>query len=290
MSDPVTDALTLRKDRWWLGPLLMFLGILAFVIYATWAGMAGRHFEIRENGSEFAGRAVAPYLSPFYHPLIFDATSGHAWIKKPRPDWWPLLFPFSSAIFVVWAPAIFRLTCYYFRKAYYRAIWADPPACAVGEPRKTYWGENRFPLILQNLHRYALYLALLMLATIWVDAVRAFWWPTDRGGLHLPAGTRQFGIGVGSLVLLADAACLTCYVLGCHCLRHLVGGRKDRFSCATPAGGELPTGFSHRFWRFATRFNEQHALWAWVSLVTVGATDVYIRLCSMGVISDIRIL
>jgi hypothetical protein len=30
--------------------------------------------------------------------------------------------------------------------------------------------------------------------------------------------------------------------------------------------------------------------WAWLSLFTVGFTDVYIRLCSMGIISDLRII
>ena len=54
---------------------------------------------------------------------------------------------------ILWAPGGFRLTCYYYRGAYYKAFWADPPSCAVGEPRKSYWGERSFPLILQNVHR-----------------------------------------------------------------------------------------------------------------------------------------
>jgi hypothetical protein len=31
-------------------------------------------------------------------------------------------------------------------------------------------------------------------------------------------------------------------------------------------------------------------LWAWCSLFTVGFSDLYVRLCSMGVWTDIRIL
>jgi len=43
-------------------------------------------------------------------------------------------------------------------------------------------------------------------------------------------------------------------------------------------------------WRLITRLNEQHPLYAWLSLVSVGLTDLYIRLVSMGIIRDLRIL
>ena len=55
----------------------------------------------------------------------------------------------------------FRLTCYYYRKAYYRAFWRAPAACAVREPHAKYTGETRFPLILQNVHRYFFWIALV---------------------------------------------------------------------------------------------------------------------------------
>ncbi len=58
----------------------------------------------------------------------------------------------------------FRLTCYYYRKAYYRAFWQSPPACAVAEPHGKYTGETRFPLIMQNVHRYFFYAAAAHLA------------------------------------------------------------------------------------------------------------------------------
>ena len=35
--------------------------------------------------------------------------------------------------------------------------------------------------------------------------------------------------------------------------------------------------------------NKRHMVWAWVSLFWVGFTDVYIRLCSMGIWHDVRI-
>ena len=105
-----------------------------------------------------------PYLSPFYSPELFG-TSPHAWFG-PKPGWWPAWLPFSPALLILWAPGGFRLTCYYYRGAYYKAFWADPPSCTVGEPRKSYLGERRFPLILQNVHRYFLYLALVFLVIL----------------------------------------------------------------------------------------------------------------------------
>jgi hypothetical protein len=36
--------------------------------------------------------------------------------------------------------------------------------------------------------------------------------------------------------------------------------------------------------------NRNHMRWAWLSLFSVGFSDIYIRLCSMGIWSDWRIL
>ena len=59
-------------------------------------------------------------ISPFYSPLILFLPPVLAWV--------------SPAFLILWAPAGFRVTCYYYRKAYYRAFFLDPVACAVGEP------------------------------------------------------------------------------------------------------------------------------------------------------------
>jgi len=45
----------------------------------------------------------------------------------------------------------------------------------VGEPRKSYWGERSFPLIMQNVHRYFLYLALLFILILAYDVWKALW-------------------------------------------------------------------------------------------------------------------
>ena len=143
---------TSRRDRWWVQPVLVFPGLSAFIVYATWAAFQGDHY------------TFGPYLSPFYSPELFG-NSPHAWFGPP-PSWWPGWLPFSPALLILWAPAGFRLTCYYYRGAYYKAFWADPPACAVGEPRKSYCGESNWPLLIQNIHRYFLYVALLFIVLL----------------------------------------------------------------------------------------------------------------------------
>src|SRR4026207_2393902 len=182
---------TTRRDAWWLQPLLVFLALSAFVVYVTWAAFQGNHFE------------YGPYLSPFYSPLLFG-DSHHAWFG-PQPGWWPGALPFSAAILILWAPGGFRFTCYYYRGAYYKAFWADPPSCAVGEPRKSYLGENSFPLIFQNVHRYFLYLAIAFLFVLAWDVWEACWFTNPA------TGRMSFGIGVGTLVLATNVILLSGY-------------------------------------------------------------------------------
>src|SRR6187549_302752 len=158
---------TTRRDAWWLLPLVTFLALSTFVVYATWAAFQGAYYHF------------GPYLSPFYSPELFG-DSPHAWFG-PKPAWWPSWLIFSPALLILWIPAGFRLTCYYYRGAYYKSFWADPPACGVGEPRKSYRGENSLPLILQNIHRYFLYLALGFLLVLAHDVWKALWFADASG-------------------------------------------------------------------------------------------------------------
>lgn len=235
---------SMRRDAWWveLVPVVVVLG--AFSIYATWRAFENSFYE------------WGPYLSPFYSPLI-------------KPSWWP----FSPALLILGGPLGFRATCYYYRKAYYRAFFLDPPACAVGEGRShRYRGETAFPLILQNLHRYFLYLALIFLIILWYDAFHAFWF------------NGRFGIGVGSLVLLANIVLLSLYTVSCHSLRHLVGGKLDCFTCVT-FGRQR-----HKAWKGLSFLNDHHMLFAWLSLFSVGLADFYVRLVASATIQDLRLL
>ena len=194
----------------------------------------------------------------------------------PKPGWWPGWLPFSPALLILWAPAGFRLTCYYYRGAYYRSFWADPPACAVAEPRSTYRGEASFPLIVQNIHRFFLRLAEPILLVLAWDALKSFWFVDPA------TGQGRLGIGLGTLVLTANVVLLGAYTLGCHSLRHLVGGRKDELS-KSPALRSLS-------YKCVSCLNSRHKLAAWCSLASVGFADLYVRLCAMGIWSDWRIL
>ncbi|MDA1273405.1 MAG: succinate dehydrogenase [Verrucomicrobia bacterium] len=251
----------MRTDVWWAQPVLVFLGLSAFVLYSTWAAFQGIHY--------YSG----PYLSPFYSPELFGA-SEHS-LFGPKPLWWPAWLPWSPALLILWAPGGFRLTCYYYRGAYYKSFWADPPACTVGEPRKQYLGERSFPLILQNAHRYFMYLALLFILILAYDVWRACWFQ------NAATGERAFGIGVGTVVLAINVILLGGYTLGCHSLRHLVGGFLDQMSRAP---------MRYKAYSCVTCLNKRHMLWAWMSLFWVGFSDLYVRLCSMGVWHDWRIL
>jgi hypothetical protein len=236
---------TLRRDAWWaeLLPVIALLGL--FAIYATARAFEGRYYE------------WGPYLSPFYSPLI---DPGHR------------RWPFSPALLILAGPLGFRATCYYYRKAYYRAFFLDPPACAVGEARHGYRGETAFPLVLQNIHRFFLYVAILFLVFLSVDAVRSFRFDG------------RFGVGVGSLVLTANVVLLTLYTFSCHSLRHLAGGQVDCFSCSASRRAR------YRLWRGVSALNERHGLFAWFSLVSVGLADLYVRELARGAIRDLRLL
>ena len=252
---------TSRRDKWWVAPVGVFLGLTAFIVYATWAAFQNAHYHF------------GPYLSPFYSPEIWGE-SAHAWFG-PQPGWWPGALPFSPALLILPFPAGFRFTCYYYRGAYYKAFWADPPSCAVGEPRKGYLGENSFPLIIQNIHRYFLYAALAIIVVLAWDAWKAMWFENPA------TGEVEFGIGVGTIVLVVNAILLSSYTLGCHSMRHLVGGRKDEISKSAAADV---------CYSCSSALNYKHQLFAWCSLFSVGFADLYVRMCSMGYWTDLRIL
>jgi hypothetical protein len=261
LPEPRRFGETKRRDAWWLAPLLTLIVLLSFVVYATWAALQGNHYH------------WGPYLSPFYSPEIFGE-SPHAWFGA-KPAWWPSWLLFSPALLILWAPGGFRFTCYYYRGAYYKGFWADPPSCAVGEPRRRYRGERSFPLILQNVHRYFLYLALLFLFILASDVWKALWFE-DPG-----TGSTRFGLGVGTLVLAANVFLLGGYTLSCHSLRHLIGGGRDEV-------GKGPLGRTP--YRCVSCLNRRHMLWAWMSLFWVAFSDVYVRMLSMGIWSDWRLL
>lgn len=260
---------TSRRDAWWLPSAATFTILLGFVAYASWAGYSNEHYE------------WGPYLSPMYSPLLFGP-SPHSWFGGPaQPAWWPPFLHYSAAALILIIPLGFRLTCYYYRGAYYKAFWADPPGCAVGEPRKKYLGERRFPLVIQNVHRYFLYLGILYIGLLSYDAWKAMWFPADGSSLLLRETPTRFGIGVGTLILIVNPILLGCWTFGCHSLRHLAGGAVDVMS-GRPV--------RRTAYRCVSCLNRWHMKWAWISLFWVSFTDLYVRMLSMGVWSDFRLL
>ena len=244
-------AATLRRDPWWRDVVLILAGLGAFVAYATWRALMNAHYY------------APPYISPFYSPCVAEACAHPTvrWIG----GWWRI----TPALLVLWVPLGFRVTCYYARRVYYRAVFWSPPACAVRDRPAVYTGETRFPWVLQNLHRYFFWLILPIVAVHWWDVAVAF---------RFPDGV---GVGVGSLVILADATLLTLYTLSCHACRHLCGGHVDAFSRAPVRA---------RLWQTASRLNPYHGLFFWLALGTVALADLYVYLLSAGVLTDVRIL
>ena len=228
-----------RTDPWYIEWALMSAALTVFLLYSAWATLQGRDY------------IFGPYRSPFYP---FDFKLGRL----------------SPALVVFWIPVLFRLTCNYWRKSYYRSYFLDPPACAVGELRKNYAGESVFPFILQNLHRYFVYLALVLLVFHWKETIASFFYRD------------VFGLGVGNILLLVDSVFLTIYVFSCHALRHIVGGKINRFSCSRCSRAR------YHAWRAISIFNERHGIWAWISLITIIIADLYVRSLSWGIIRDIN--
>ena len=267
-------ANTLRNDRWWLYPALVLFGLVCFLVYGFWSAWQADHYWYSAGQGGFGG-----YLAPFYSPLIFikegvegAAPMSHA-LFGPWPSWWPEWIPPSPSFLILAVPGIFRFTCYYYRKAYYRAFTGTPPACAVGalprKGKKGYKGEAGL-MIFQNVHRITMYFAMIYIVVFFYDAYLSFF----RNGV--------FGVGVGSILLLGNPILLASYSFGCHSIRHLVGGSRDCYSCG------MLGNTSHESWKLVSWLNRRHELFAWLSLVWIVIADLYVRLVSMGVITDLN--
>lgn len=240
---------TLRRDPWLWEILPILVGLGLFVIYATWRAFMNAYYY------------APPYISPFYSPCLTSSCE-HALYALVGP-WWRL----TPSLLVLWVPLGFRLSCYYARKAYYRSVLSSPPACAVRDRPGAYTGEERFPWVLQNVHRYFFYLILPVVVIHWYDTVLAFRF------------AERWGMGLGTLIILADATFLSIYVFSCHACRHVCGGHVNTFSRA-PVRRTL--------WQWVSAINVRHALWFWLALGTIVLADLYVFLLARGILSDLR--
>jgi hypothetical protein len=251
------SARTLRVDRWWVPPLLTVVGITAWLVYGLVRVFMQKWYWVDEFH----------YLTPFYSPCTSTGcVPDAAHFGRFTPDWPILPYAALSLPFLL----LFRFTCYYYRRAYYRAYWLSPPACAVAEPHRRYTGEARFPLVVQNTHRYFLYIAVAISLINTYDAIIAF---RGEGG--------GFGFGLGNVILVANVVLLWAYTLSCHSCRHIIGGRLRHFS-------KHP--LRYRAWGFVSWMNTRHMLLAWVTLGTLALTDAYVMAVAAGWFSDLRFI
>ncbi|MDA8267764.1 MAG: hypothetical protein M0013_05245 [Actinomycetota bacterium] len=247
---------TLRRDPWWKSPAFTFVVLTLFVAYTVWA--------VFQNADYFVGLSQhRDLISPLYSPCIVGSCVPGSHGSFLVLHWWML----TPALIGLSGPGLFRSTCYYYRKAYYRSFWQSPPGCAVADGHKRYTGESRFPLILQNIHRYAWYVAIAWNVILTIDAIMAYRLPGDGG----------IGVSVGSLVLTANAAALWMYSLSCHACRHVTGGHVNEFSKAP---------IRHRLWKVVSKLNAIHMQFAWISLFVVVIADAYVRMVAAGWFTD----
>ncbi len=252
------DRRTLRKDSWWQSPTVTVVILSTFVGYSTFAAFQGRNYYVGSGRHR-------NLLSPFYSPCMT-----HACVAGSHPlGIWFQFWQFSPALLVLIIPLGLRLTCYYYRKAYYRAFWQSPPACAVADGHARYTGETRFPLVWQNIHRYFFFLAFFLNIILTIDAIEAFRLPGEGVGMT-----------IGTIFLLVNAALLWMYSSSCHSFRHICGGNLNEFS---------KHRIRYRIWKIVTPLNARHMQIAWTSLVVVGLTDLYVRLVAAGVFTDPKI-
>src|SRR5258708_7425835 len=133
---------TLRKDTWWQRSIVVATLLTIWVGYATVRVFTGHWYYVPQYH----------YLTPFYSPCVNgECVPGSSTLGTWIPAIPPIIpYAFISLPFVLG----FRLSCYYYRGAYYRAFWQSPGACAVREPHASYSAETRAAPIVQNVHRY----------------------------------------------------------------------------------------------------------------------------------------
>ncbi len=248
------DVATLRTDRYWVQPVVTFAVLTSFVAYASWAAFVNKNYYV---GAPFNRDLISPFYSPCLTASCVPGSHPSTVIT-----WWTI----SPALLILDLPAGLPDDLLLLPQGVLPVVLAGPPACAVSDGHGSYTGESRFPLLLQNAHRYFFYFGLVFNVILTIDAVVAFRQP----GLG-------WGVSVGTVVLCINATLLWLYSLSCHACRHLCGGGVKQFSKAP---------IRHKLWKALTPLNGKHMLFAWMSLVFVALTDLYVRLVASGAIHD----
>ena len=191
-------ARTLRTDRWWVEPAVTFTLLVG--VAALRAGPHGVAALLLRRGVPLPHAVLLALRLGVLRPR--RSRLRHAGSASSRRS-------SRSALLILPFLLGFRLTCYYYRKAYYRSFWLSPPACAVAEPHAKYTGETRFPLILQNVAPVLLLRGVVVSLINTYDAIRRL----PRQGRRLRhrarhrhhAGQRRPALGLHAVLPLLPA-------------------------------------------------------------------------------------
>ncbi len=253
---------TMRPDAWWAQPLLVFLGLGAFHRLLHLGGV---------SGDELLFRAVP--LAVLFAGNFRRFAAQLVWTETGLVAGAGLLF--SPALLILWAPGGFRLTCYYYRGAYYKAFLGRSAGL---HRRRTAQDVSRRALVSAHHAECASLLSLsrahLHRASSLIDVWKAMWFADPA------TGKTSFGIGVGTIVLAINVV----LARRLHLWLSFAAPSRRRISRSTFASRRPAISA----YRCVSCLNRRHMLWAWMSLFWVGFSDLYVRLCSMGVWHDFR--
>ena len=155
------------------------IGLGAFVVYSTWA----------------AFRATYTLALPVAVLLTRDLWRFAACAVGPNPSWIPAWLPFSPALLYFGRRAV-SIHLLLLSRSLLQAMWADRSRAPSSSRVITIAGRT-FPLIIQNIHRYFLYIALAFLLFSHTTRGREWFLGAD--------GKQHFGIA-RTIVLTANVS------------------------------------------------------------------------------------
>jgi hypothetical protein len=200
-----------------------------------------------------------------------------ALIAFPVKEYAGYIDPFySPTLLIIPIIGLFRLTCYAFRKDYNRHLFKHPLQCpalpSADSSARAYTGETSLFMKIENYHRYFMYVALAVLPFFYYDLFVSL----TYSGI--------FVLRLGSILMGLDVVLLTLYVFSCHSIRNLVGGRNDCYGCGLSAKMRKDVYKSQSF------LNKHHRTFAWLSLLSIIAVDLFIRALTAGIGIDFVIM
>lgn len=243
-----------RIDAWWKQPLWMAVALIAALVYT------GLRVFLWDGDIHYDDHRVT---SPIFSPDVIHifGLSGPAWM--------------NSALLVLWIPFGFRGTCYYMRRVYHRVFFQNPTGCVVAKPginyRFGYKGETGL-FVLNNIHRYMMYLAILIIGFKVYDVWHTMHFKTTDG-------SEGIGVSLGTLLLALEAFLLFMYVVTCHAFRHIIGGGLDRWDRGVAR-------LKGRLFSKVSIGNVHHGFWFWWSLLVVFLGDIWVWVVASGHIAD----